>query len=230
MGILLLVFLGAIGFIIGMNISTVVDKIILWKQKQNNTIYIIYRIEYKWDKWINGILVTLGFIVAFYHFTFYRFILTSIMCILAIFGARLNQRIRIIPNEFVLIILIIGIVNQLITNGFKGIGDIFLVVLITAGIFFLSSAITRLIFGSISISMGDIKLAMVLSFMLGLENVYLFLIRIVLFLLIYISIGLFTKTMELYSSLSMYNYIMGCSIIVMYEPVIMKIIEYLFST
>lgn len=225
MEIIILILLGVIGFIIGYKISKAVDKMVLWKEKQNNKKYTLYRSEYKWDKWVNGVLVSAGLIIAFHYFAFYKFILTSIILILAVFGARLDERIRIIPNELVLLILLIGIINRLAEGGFKSLGGGFLGFFITAGIFFLSASITKLLSGSIGIGAGDIKLAMVLSLMLGLENVILFLIGIVLFLLIYIIFGFLTKTMWIGSAFPMCTQIMGGCIIVMYEPIIINLIE-----
>lgn len=225
MEIILLILLGAIGFTIGYNISVVVDKMVLWKEKQNNKKYTLYRSEYNWDKWINGILVSGGLTISFHYFVFYKFILTSIILILAVFGARLDERIRIIPNELVLVILVIGIVNRLVNGGLRSLGGGFLALLITAGIFFLSAFITRLLSGSIGIGAGDIKLVMVLSLMLGFENIYLFLMGIVLFLALYIIIGFSTKTMWIGSAFPMCTQIMGGCIIAMYEPVIIKVIQ-----
>lgn len=225
MGIILLALLGTVGFIIGYNISIAVDKTVLWKQKQNNKIYTIYRVEYKWDKWINGIIVSFGLIIAFNYFMFYKFIVTSIMCVLAVFGARLDERIRIIPNELVLVILAIGIFNRLMLEGLKSLGSGFLALIITAGVFFLSAYVTRLLSGSIGIGAGDIKLAMVVSFMLGFDNVYLFLMGIIIFLAFYIMIGFLTKTMWIGSAFPMCTQIMGACIIAMYEPVTIKLME-----
>ncbi len=227
--IILSILLGVFGFVIGYNISKIVDEMVLWKEKQNNKKYTLYRIEYKRDKWINGILVSIGIVVAFEYFKFYEFILVSIMCILAVFGARIDERIRIIPNELVLLILVIGIVNQLATGGLRSLGSGLLALIITAGIFFSSAFTTRLLSGSIGIGAGDIKLAMVLSLMLGFENVYLFLMGIVLFLVFYIIIGFSTKTIWVGSTFPMCIQIMGGCIIAMYEPVIMDILGKLFT-
>ncbi|MGJ0848072.1 leader peptidase (prepilin peptidase) / N-methyltransferase [Tissierella praeacuta DSM 18095] len=226
---IMLVLLGAIGFVTGYNISTAVDKMILWKEKQNNKKYILYHVECKLDNWINGILVSLGMTLAFNYFVFYKFIFTSMMCIIAVFGARIDEKIRIIPNELVLVILVLGIINRLVTGGVKSLGGGFLALTITAGIFFLSAFITRLLSGSIGIGAGDIKLAMVLSLMLGFENVYLFLVGIVLFLTLYIITGFSIKTMWIGSAFPMCTQIMGGCIMAMYEPIITRVAEGLFK-
>lgn len=225
MKIIFLTVLTMFGFIVGYNISKAVDKMVSWKQSQNNRIYTVHRIEYDWDNLINAILVSVGFLVAFYYLELYESIFTSIMCVIAVFGARLDERIRIIPNELVLLILTLGLVNQLVTNGLKGLGSGFLALIITAGIFFISAFITKLISSSIGVGAGDIKLAMALSLMMGIENVFTFLIGIVLFLLFYIMVGFLTKRISVGSSFPMCTQIMGGCMITLYQSVIIKTIK-----
>lgn len=215
------------GLIISKNIPNVLIKTILWKEKQNNKTYTLHRNEYNWDKWVNGVLISVGFGLAFYYYGIYKAIFASIMVVLAVFGARLDQRIRIIPNELVLLIFTLGLIHQLVTNGLKGIGSGFLALLITAVIFFLSAFITRLLSGSIGVGAGDIKLAMALSMIMGMENIFIFLLGIVLFLAIYIIIGFLTRTLAIGNTFPMCTQIMGGAIIALYYPIILQLIELL---
>lgn len=218
------IILATIGFAIGYNISIPVDKMILWKEKQNDKKYALYRNEYQWDKWINGIIIFIGMIISFRYFILYKSMLTSIILILAVFATRLDQRVRIIPNELVLVILVIGIINRLVVGGLRSLVGGVLALFITGGIFFLSAFITRLLSGSLGIGAGDIKLAMVLSLILGLENLHMFLLGIVLFLLLYVVVGLLTKTMWIGSSFPMCTQIMGGCVIAMYEPITISLV------
>lgn len=219
-----------LGFLIGYNMSKAVDKMILWKEKRKNKTYTISRSEYPKDKWINGLVISLGIFLAFYNFRIYEATLASIICILAVFGVRMDERVRIIPNELALFIMVLGIVHQLLTNGIRGLGSGFLALIITGVIFFLSAFVTRFFSGSIGVGAGDIKLAMALSMIMGLENMPIFLIGIVLFLVVYLLIGLFTKTIAIGSSFPMCIQIMGGSIIVIYKPIIIEIIRFLNET
>lgn len=221
-----ILILTILGFLIGYNMSKVINKMILWKEKKKNKTYTISRPEYPKDKWINGLVISLGIFLAFYYLEIYEAVLASIICISAVFGVRMDERIRIIPNELVLFIMIVGIVHQLLTNGIRGLGSGFLALIITGAIFFLSAFVTRFFSGSIGVGAGDIKLAMALSIIMGLENMSIFLIGIVLFLVVYLLIGLFTKTIAIGSSFPMCIQIMGGSIIAIYKPIIMEIIRF----
>lgn len=225
MKIIILVLLAGLGLTIGYNVSKIVDEAVIWKEKQNNKTYTLHRNEYNWDKWVNGILISAGFGLGFYYFGLYKAIFSSIMLVLAVFGARLDQRIRIIPNELVLLIFGIGLIHQLVTNGLKGIGSGFLALLITGVIFFLSAFITRLLSGSIGVGAGDIKLAMALSMIMGMENIFLFLIGIVFFLAFYILAGFLMRTISIGNTFPMCTQIMGGAMVALYYPVILQFVE-----
>ena len=214
-------------FLCGYNLSKVVDKAILWKEKQKDKKYNLYRTEYYWDKWINGILISMCFAASFYYFGVYKAIFTSLITLLAVFGARLDEKIRIIPNELVLFILILGLVSQIFKTGIKGIASGFLAVIVTGGIFFLSAFITRFLSGSIGVGAGDIKLVMALSMIMGIDNIFIFLIGIVLFLLLYIIIGFSTRTLVVGSAFPMCTQIMGGAMLALYYPIILELIEIL---
>lgn len=222
---ILMVASALIGFVIGYNISKFVDKMVMWKQKQKGKTYSICRVERSWDKWINGIVVSAGMALAFYYFDIYKAIFTSIMSVIAVFGTRLDERIRIIPNEMVLFVLVLGLIDQISTNGLKGIGSGLLALVITGVIFFLSALITKSLSGAIGVGAGDIKLAMVLSLMMGMENVFTFLMGIALFLLFYLLVGIFTGMLSFESPFPMCIQIVGGSIVALYKPIIVRILE-----
>lgn len=224
---MLLAVLIIVGLIIGYNLSKVVDKAILWKEKQKDKKYNLYRTEYYWDKWINGILISMCFAASFYYFGVYKAIFTSLITLLAVFGARLDEKIRIIPNELVLFILILGLVSQIFKTGIKGIASGFLAVIVTGGIFFLSAFITRFLSGSIGVGAGDIKLAMALSMIMGIDNVFTFLTGIVFFLLFYIIVGFSMRTLAIGSAFPMCTQIMGGAMLALYYPIILELIEIL---
>lgn len=223
--IILLAILAVIGLVVGYNLSKVVDEAILWKEKQKDKKYNLYRTEYYWDKWINGILIAISFAASFYYFGVYKAVFTSVITLLAVFGARLDERIRIIPNELVLFILILGLVSQILRTGIKGLASGFLAVIVTGSIFFLSAFLTRFLSGSIGVGAGDIKLAMALSMIMGIDNMFIFLTGIVLFLLFYIIVGFLTKTLTVGSAFPMCTQIMGGAMLALYYPVILELIE-----
>ncbi|WP_350343115.1 prepilin peptidase [Proteinivorax tanatarense] len=223
-----MVFVTAVlGFVLGFYISSAVKKIILWKQGKNNKTYTLYRSEKNSDKWINAILLSIGFLLAFSFLDLYAAILTAVMSALALFGVRTDERIRIIPNELVLLLLITGLLNQLIINGFKGVGAGILALAIVTMIFFISARLTKLMSGSLGVGAGDIKLVMALSLMVGLDKIVLFVVGIAAFLLVYILYGLFTYKIKVGSRFPMCTQIMGGFMIVMYQPVLIEIVNFI---
>ncbi|STD63422.1 Uncharacterised protein [Erysipelothrix rhusiopathiae] len=100
----------------------------------------------------------------------------------------------------VLCVLVIGVIYQFVTNGFHGLSTGLIAMLLTGILFFATAFLTKAFSGSLGVGAGDIKLAIALSFMLGLPNILTFLIGIVLCLLIYIVIGFYTKTMYIGST------------------------------
>lgn len=224
MNIIVYMVLTALFFTLGYNISRFVKDTVAWKQKRNNKIYKVFRPEDAPDALMNGIYVGAATLVAYTSFGLFEATVISVIAFLAVYGIRIDQRIRIIPNEMVLCVLVIGLIYQFVSNGFHGLSTGLIAMLLTGILFFATAFLTKAFSGSLGVGAGDIKLAIALSFMLGLPNILTFLIGIVLCLLIYIVIGFYTKTMYIGSTFPMCAQLMGGALFALYYPVISMLI------
>lgn len=211
------------GFL-GFKISRLVEKVIEYKEDKNKGKYEIKKMEMYWDRSVNTlVLLILSNLALFYYRPPYVFLILT-LTFLGLLAIRIDERIRIIPNELVLAIFILGIIKQILTFGIKGLVSGTLGLLATSLLFVGSAYITRLLSGSIGVGAGDIKLAMAISFFLGISGIYKFWLGIVLFLAGFVILGLKNKTLKIGSSFPMAMQIIGGFILVLYEPIILELI------
>lgn len=224
--IIRIIIFGIIGMILGWLLDKyLVENIIKYKQKQREKIYERHSIEHSYNKWINSLVIGTSFSLSIYFFDGANIILTSLLALIAILGMRIDQKIRIIPNELVLVVIAIGFTHQMINKGLRGVISGILALFLTAIIFFLSASITRMLSGKIGVGAGDIKLAMAISIYTGMEDIFTFLLGMVIFLIIYLIIGLYTRSIYMGSTFPMATQIMGGLMLTIYGAKILAIIE-----
>ena len=142
-------------------------------------------------------------------------------CVIAIVGTLVDNRIRMIPNELVLLLFALGLGYRLMVAGFAGLLHSLLALLITAGIFLLAAGTTFLLKKSIGVGAGDLKLAMAISFTVGLSEVYLFLFGVVAAMLVYCLAGLCSRRLTVSSTFPMCGQIMAGFVFALFAPYLM---------
>jgi leader peptidase (prepilin peptidase)/N-methyltransferase len=194
MNILASLLFGIAGLIIGYKIPEISTKIIEYKDGKTN-------INYETVNYIPNVLTcclcifnaaawTLGWI---YIDNGFMALLISIQITLGIIIAFIDIKIRIIPNELVLTMFVVGIIFQTINYGLQGIAGsivcmIFIMVVFTAVAGFMG-------FGKVGA--GDVKLAGAIGFSLGYPLVVVAMMTMAVVLLIYIVAGLVLKKIKL---------------------------------
>lgn len=128
---------------------------------------------------------------------------------IAIIGTLVDYRIRIIPNELVLLVFILGLFFNLTEGGAGKLFPSIVSCLCTFALFLLTARITYCFVKSIGVGAGDVKLASASAFAVGVDRLSWFYLGIAVSLLIYILVGLYLKKMKVGSTFPMGGQIMA---------------------
>lgn len=222
---LLVVLAVILGGIYGYFAEGFAEKIIAYKEEKREKSYERYPYNPLNNRILNIIVGALLFGISFYYFNIYKALLSIIFAILGIVIVTIDKKVRIIPNELVLVIFLLGLFNQILTKGFQGLKSGLLALILTSIIFFLSAFITKKLSGSIGVGAGDVKLAMAISLYAGIEGVFDFYYGIAIFLALYVLLGLFTKTIKMGHTFPMGTQIIGGFMVVIYGEAILDFIS-----
>lgn len=188
----LIVFL-SLGLLIGYMIPMISQKIIEYKKKTDS----IRPANQLLDRLINVLIIL--FNGAAWYITAYRvdnLFVAVMICIqisLGIIFAYIDIKIRIIPNELILVLLTLGITYQAISYGLEGILGalicmIFIMIVFTALATYM---------GLGKVGAGDVKLAGAIGFALGYPSVITAMGAMAALLLSFILIGLAIRKIRL---------------------------------
>jgi Predicted membrane-associated HD superfamily hydrolase len=149
-------------------------------------------------------------------------------CVIAIVGTLVDHQIRMIPNELVLLLFMLGLPYRIMVSGFSGVPRSMLASLITAGVFLLAAGTTFLLKKNIGVGAGDLKLAVTISFIVGLSGVFLFLFGMVAAILLYCFGGLLSRRLTVGSTFPMCGQIMAGFVFALFAPYVVPCLsEYL---
>ncbi len=218
---LLSVMFSCLGIVLGFYVNKIADKIIEYKGCKNPLNSRFYLESNNFNiSIVCSIVLFLLFFVDFYFYNFTEAIFLMFFIIIAVLGTLIDIKVRIIPNELVLILFVVGIAYNVMIGGWRILTNSISATLFTIMVFALSALITRKIKGIIGVGAGDIKLAMVIAFTVGFGRVYIFLIGIVFAVLLYIFIGIMLKRLTVGSSFPMCGPIMFGFLVALYWQVI----------
>lgn len=211
----------AAGAGIGFLIPFITDKIIIYKCRKTGKPLPEYGYSYLGRAIIIVISAALAALCADcvppIQIIFYVLFATA-----AIIGTIIDKKLRIIPNELVLALLVVGLVFRLLVSGFKGLLDSLAALLIVLVIFALAAAATKFISKNIGVGAGDMKLAAVAAFIVSLSGMFYFLIGLAVFVGIYCIVGLFLHMLTTKSTFPMCGQIMAGFLFALYIPYLIK--------
>lgn len=187
MGWIWAIIIGAVGICIGVLLPAVAKRIAAYKLSQRNR-----QLEtHRQDRWLvkqgAGLFVGLSSGIYAYFSDNALLIGFSIVLIgIATVFALIDWRIRIIPNEMVIITLVLGTLYQFAGYGLKSLG---LALICMMGMLTLF-VILGLIVGLQKIGAGDVKLVAVMGLILGYPNIVAGILAMSIALLIYLLVGM----------------------------------------
>lgn len=190
-----------IGIIIGVNIFKIKDKIVEYKCKQlgrdlpeGDKFSMVFKILFIG-------LHTLLYLAAFILMPLSTAIFVALFITLSALFTLVDISIRIIPNEMVLILLLLGILYNTVGNGIGFIKPSLLGLLFIIFLFGLTSLIVYFMKGTIGVGAGDIKLAMVVGIIIGYPDIIYFLLGMAVAMLAYIGFKYISKRMLMGTSI-----------------------------
>lgn len=218
---LLSILISSIGMVLGLFMPKLVDKIVEYKgfKDYQNSRYDLNGKEVSIYT-ICSILIFFLFFIAFYFYDLTEAIFLALFVIIAVAGTLVDIRIRIIPNELVLILFITGLIYTVVINGWRSLMSSLTATMLTILVFALSAIVTRKLKGAIGVGAGDIKLSMAIAFTVGFGKVYIFLFGISMAVLIYCAIGMWLKKLTIGSAFPMCGPIMFGFMVVLYWQLI----------
>lgn len=197
-----------LGIAVGFFVLPVSERVIEYKCRAKNQ-------PMKKCWWFSGdryvCMSVLGaiFFASFYYFDFLQALVICTLGSLAVSGTLIDYQIRIIPNEYILVIFALGFLFNLTEGGFIQVLFSLGTGLFTFLVFLLAAWITRFLVKKIGVGAGDIKLAAAAAFAVGWPRINWFFGGIVVFLTVYIVFGLYFKRIQLNSYFPMGGQIYG---------------------
>lgn len=131
-----------------------------------------------------------------------------VLCTCAIIGGVIDSKMRIIPNELILVVLAAGIVFRLSESGPKGfIGSIaaFLGVVAVCAV---SAVITKKLRGVSGVGAGDLKLCAAVAIMAGVPGVYFFAIGFAVAVIVFLGYCIAIGTLKMGNTFPMCPHLM----------------------
>lgn len=198
MDIFVSIILGVIGSVLGAKIPAISARIIKYKKRKINTSDDDIFLYSKWLKmvlcavsgavWMLAVLCAGNILIG---------ILIAIQITIGIIVAYIDVSIRIIPNELVLTLIIVGIIFQILLNGFKSLGYAIISMIVMMAVFLSVAGFV----GLGKVGAGDVKLAGVMGMTLGYPLIITAVFVMSIVLLVFTVAGLLMKKIYLSSML-----------------------------
>lgn len=193
MNIVVSVLFSIVGLFVGFIILDISKRIINYK----NGIYKISENSFIYTKWFRIIILilngTLWMITGLYSANLLTGLLIAVQITIGLIIGFIDICIRIIPNELVLTLLVLGIIFQILNYGLYALIVALLCMIIMMMVFVSVAAFVG--FGKVGA--GDVKLAGVIGLALGYPLIITAIYAMAIVLLIYISAGMATKKISL---------------------------------
>lgn len=138
------------------------------------------------------VAITCGLLVMGGQYKYQSFF-AVVFAMIAVSVSLTDISLRIIPNESVILMLLLGLIYRLLFDGFSGLMNSLLALGLTIVIFGGSSALFFFMKKQIGLGAGDLKWAMVISIIVGYPGLLWFLCGMAAAVLIYVFVGMLRK-------------------------------------
>ncbi len=208
------------GVAAGYAVPNLAEKMIQYKcAKRNQNPPSFYML-----KWYKQILMILGvslFALAAWKMPFAEAVIVCIFVMIALTATVIDIQIRIIANEMVLFLLVLGIIYRIVAGGIHSllgsIGALAFIIAIFGGAAFITKVITK----NIGVGAGDLKLALVIAITVGYSGVFYFLGGMAAALGVYCVAGLKLGLLTSKSTFPMCGHIMAGFLIAIFAPYVL---------
>lgn len=175
------------------------------------------------------ILSTFIFILFFSSVTYFKTIPSMLVAYLftsiAVICTIIDYKIRIIPNEMVLVLFITGLIFRVYQQNLYGFLSSVTALSIVVGIFIACMLVMKLFKQSGGIGAGDIKITSAIAVAIGYPNVFTFLLGMAGAVCIYCLGGILSRKLTLKSTFPMCGVIMAGFLAALYEPLIVAFLK-----
>lgn len=165
--------------------------------------------------------------LAAYSLPFWRASFCVVFIWFAAFGICVDGYIRIIGNEMLLAMLIVGISYRMVDGGLSSFAGSLLALLLTIALFAAAAGITYLRRMSGGVGMGDVKLAMVIAITAGWPGTMYFLGGMAAAMILYIAFLFFRKRFFLKNTFPMCGPLMFGLLTALYQPLVDEVLNVL---
>lgn len=174
------------------------------------------------------IFVATAFGLAFWYYPPVEAVFLCIFSVIAIIGTIVDYTLRIIPNELVLLLLVIGIVRCFVSDFSPCILESLCGFILVICIFALTAFITHVFKKGFGIGAGDLKLAGIIGLIVGYTGAIYFLVGMALAICVYCVGGMYLRLLSLKDTFPMCGFIMAGFLISVYysklEPLLLKLL------
>lgn len=154
-----------------------------------------------------------------------RAVFLCLFAVLAVTGTLVDIRHRIIPNELVLVFLLLGLIYESSRNGIYGVLEGFSAMVFTGCLFALASRVCSLVCRQMGVGAGDLKLAAAAAFALGIGQMADFWMGMAAAVAVYCAGGIYLRKLGPGDSFPMCGQIMAGFLIALYGPELLAAIE-----
>lgn len=214
------IIFAAAGASCGFFCISLAERIVVYKCKKKGREVPLYYWGNE-ERYICILLAAVLFMMAEYYYPLVQAVLLCLFTIISIIGTLIDYRIRIIPNELVLSIFVLGVFFNLLEGGLKHICLSVAASVITFILFFLAGKITYYFIKNFGVGAGDVKFASVAAFAIGIERLNLFYSGIVIALSVYLMAGFYFKRLKIGCTFPMGGQLMAGFIAAFLLPVIL---------
>lgn len=198
-----------VGVLFAFIVPIIVDGLIQYKQKNARVEYVDRKPSVLFCRLYSAITGIVFSYLSFVYFPKWKVMFLLVFCLIACVGTFVDNRIRIISNEMVVLMLLIAIPYRIIDGGLpyllnSVLSMIGIFVFLVGTFFLIGKFMTRLAPGGA----GDLKLMMTLGFLVGYPNMIIAVFFTMIVMLIYIIFGLITKRLLFKSYIPMAGFIM----------------------
>lgn len=167
------------GLASGYIVPGLAQKIIKYKCTKRQQSIPVFNLP-RWQQLIIMLVSTVLFALAGWKMPVPEALLVCSFVLMALTATVIDIKIRIIANEMVLLLLVLGLIYRITVGGVHSLLGSLVALALVMAVFIGTSFINKLLRGSYGVGAGDIKLAMAIAITVGYSTVFYFLIGMAL--------------------------------------------------